>query len=471
LQALLQLLFMEDTAVDAFLTSSFGTFVITLWQGVLSAPSWQNFTYLASGWALASGRQTITTYLWNSGAAQVKHFSCYYTFLGQALYHRRSALWARVIRCGASLVPADAVIHVRLDDATMKKTGRHIQGATHYRNGAGSARQEYRTLWGINLVWAIMRIPLTRWPGHSLSVPIGLEQYCKEALAKTLTLPYRSRSALARCIVDHVATELPTRRIRVATDGGYATQTFLRALPPNVDVVGRFLLTAKLYHPPPPRVKGQRGAPRKKGSLIGSPKTLATPSSAWHPHPQEAGAFIQSWVGIWHSVLPGRLLRVVVVWRPHLDGPATPNTSKAFGRLKPLEAFFSTDVSLAPAAILETYEDRWAIEIDIRDGHAYYGVAQDQCRKFARIVGANTLRLLLAAARTLWFIVTSEQQADVALQRFRPWYRHKVAPSQFDVAWACREVLQEAGIFPIPRFFPAVAENQQEVDTAKPIAA
>jgi hypothetical protein len=71
----------------------------------------------------------------------------------------------------------------------------------------------------------------------------------------------------------------------------------------------------------------------------------------------------------------------------------------------------------------------------------------------------------------LWFIVTSEQQADVALQRFRPWYRHKVAPSQFDVAWACREVLQEAGIFPIPRIFTAVAENQQEVDIPKSLAA
>ena len=147
-----------------------------------------------------------------------------------------------------------------------------------------------------------------------------------------------------------------------------------------------------------------------------------------------------------------------------------PTGPKAFGRLKPLEAFFSTDVSLAPHAILETYEDRWAMEIDIRDGHAYYGIAQDQCRKFERIIGANTLRLLLAAARTLWFIVTSEQQADVALQRFCRGIV-KVTPSQFDVAWACREVLYEEGIFPIPRFFTAVAENQQDIDESKPIAA
>ena len=276
---------------------------------------------------------------------------------------------------------------------------------------------------------------------------------------------------MARRIIDHVAAALPTRTIRVATDGGYATQAFLRDLPSNVDVVGRFFLTGKLSQPPPQRVKGQRGAPRKKGALIGSPKTLATPSPAWRPHPQEAGAFIQSWVGIWHSVLPGRLLRVVVIWRPHREHATPAKRRKAFGRLKPLEAFFSTAVTLSADTIMETYADRWAMEIDIRDGHAYYGIAQDQCRKFEHIVGANTLRLLLAAARTLWFIVTSARQADVALQRFRPWYRHKVAPSQFDVVWACREVLQEAGIFPIPRIFTAVAENQQEDDTSKPIAA
>ena len=87
------------------------------------------------------------------------------------------------------------------------------------------------------------------------------------------------------------------------------------------------------------------------------------------------------------------------------------------------------------------------------------------------MVGANTLRLLLAAARTLWFIGALAPPADVVLQRCRPWYRHKVAPSQFDVVWACREVLQETGIFPIPRFFTAMAENQPEIDQPKPMAA
>ncbi len=240
---------------------------------MLSAPSWHNFTYLASGWALACGRQTITTYLWSSGAAQGKHCSRYYAFLGGALAQRRAQLWARVMRGGASLVPTDAVIEVRLDDATRQKTGRQIQGAAYARNGAGTARQVYRTLWGINWVWAIMRLPLQRWPGPHLSLPIGLELYLKAPLANKLKVPYRSRSAWARRLVDQGAATLPTRAMRVATDGGYATQAFLRALPPNVAVIGRFFLTATLSQLPPTRVKGPRGAPRKKGAVIGSPQS------------------------------------------------------------------------------------------------------------------------------------------------------------------------------------------------------
>jgi hypothetical protein len=360
---------------------------------------------------------------------------------------------------------------IRLDDATMQKTGQPIPGASHSRNGAGTARQASRPLWGRNLVWAIMRLPLKRWPGHHWSLPIGLALSLKEPLANTLKVPYRSRRALARRLVDHVAAERPPRAIRVATDGGDAPQACLRDLPTNVEVVGRCLLTAKLSQLPPPRVTGQRGAPRKKGPLMGSPTTVAMAAAGWQSHPQEAGAFVQSWVGVWPRVFPGRPIRVVVVWRPQrADSQAALGTT-ALGRLKPLEAFLSPDVRLAGPALLETYDERWAIESAIRDGHASDGRAQDHCRKYTHMVGANTLRWLLAAARTLWCIGPSEPQADVSLQRLRPWYRQKSAPSQFDVLWACRAVLHEAGIFPIPRFFLGVAENQPELDPSQPRAA
>src|SRR5215475_7614649 len=361
----------EDIAVDTFMHSSFGIVVMTLFQGLFTNPSWHTFTSLACGWALATDRHTITTYLWLTGATALKHFSRFYVFLGCPLYQQRWQLWGAVIRLAAQFVPEGQVIRVSCDDTTKKKAGRHIEGLARYRNGAGSARQEYRTLQGLNFVLGVMHIPLTRWPGHYLSVPIALELYLKEPQAHQLHVPYRSRSQLARAILDCVAEQLPGRPIQSLADGGYATKDYVRRLPKAVHIVGRFPISAKLYEVPPPPPPKRRGAPRKKGALIGAPKTLAQTATGWAPYPREVGAEIHAWDGLWHAVLPGRLVRVVVLRR---QGKAT---SKQPGQRKPpptLEAFFTTDLSLSAEEIVREYSRRWAVEIAIRDSNAFDGL-------------------------------------------------------------------------------------------------
>ena len=249
-----QTLLLEDIAVDTFVHSSFGTVVMTLFQGLFTAPSWQTFTFWPVAGPWPRDRHTITTYLWLTGATTVKHFSRFYVFLGCPLYHKRWHLWGAVIRLAAQFVPEGEVIRVSFDDTTKKKAGRHIEGLARYRNGAGSARQEYRTLRGVNFVLGIMHIPLTRWPGHCLSVPVGCELYLKATASPTLNVPYQSRSQLARDILDFVAEQLPGRPIRSLADGGYATKDYVRQLPKAAHVVGRFPISAKLYElPPPPR--------------------------------------------------------------------------------------------------------------------------------------------------------------------------------------------------------------------------
>jgi hypothetical protein len=460
---------LEDLAMATFIVSSFGVFVMSLFADLFTAPSWQTFFVLAYGWTVAGGeRQTITTYLWLSGATSVKHFSCYYVFLGGALYKARWHLWARIIRCAARWVPEGTPIVLIVDDSTKKKAGRHIEGVGHYRNGAGSARQEYRTLRGLNFVWGQLRVPVPAWPGQSVSIPIGLSLYLKKEQADKLQLPYQTRSVLAREIVDFVAAQLPTRRIRVVGDGGYATKDTLHELPAPVDVVSRMLITGKLYAPPPLPTTSRRGCPPKKGALLGSPKTLAHKRSGWHPHPTEAGALVQAWTGLWHTVLPGRLIQVVVVRRPQRLRARPPARRKP---LPSVEAFFTTDLTLSLDALLAQYRERWAVEITIRDSNAFAGFGHEQCRKRERVVGANTLRLVLAAARTLWFMEHTARTPALELRQYRPWYRQKIAPSQLDIVWTWREALQAAGVFPIPRFAYDRAENPQEAETVLPLAA
>src|SRR5262249_19205429 len=183
----------------------------------------------------------------------------------------------------------------------------------------------------------------------SLSVPVGCELYLKAPQAQSLNVPYQSRSQLARAILDFVAEQVPGRAIRSLADGGYATKDYVRQLPKAAHVVGRFPINAKLYELPPVPTPKRRGAPRKKGELIGSPKTLGQTTQGWVPHPSEAGAELQAWCGLWHAVLPGRLVQVVVLRR---QGKPVP---KQQGHRKPppaLEAWFTTDLTLSADEIV-----------------------------------------------------------------------------------------------------------------------
>ena len=149
-----------------------------------------------------------------------------------------------------------------------------------------------------------------------------------------------------------------------------------------------------------------------------------------------------------HSVLPGKLIKVVILKR---DAGGRP---QPIGKQKSVEAFFSTDPSTASEELLAQYAQRWDVEINIRDANAFYGFGQDQCQGYRCLVGVNTFRALLAACRLLWFIQQVEQQGEqpIDLVKKRPWYRKKQHPTQLDVQWMFNEILTAEGINPTPAF-------------------
>ena len=86
---------------------------------------------------------------------------------------------------------------------------------------------------------------------------------------------------------------------------------------------------------------------------------------------------------------------------------ASEHIHPAPARAKPppaLAAWVSTDVTLRVHDLLHEYDDRWAVDIAIRDTNAFDGLGREQGRKRHRIVGAHPFRVGMAAARTLWFL-------------------------------------------------------------------
>jgi hypothetical protein len=397
---------------------------------------------------MSRSRHTIAHYIWLSGGTKYKHFSQFYCFFSRAFLSLVDQLWKALLLLLDQLLADGALIELHVDDTVRKKSGRKIQGASHYKNQAGSARQEYRSLWGLNFVYVSACFVWTKaGADFRLNIPLGLRIYLKESVALQLERPFVCRSDLAREMIDFIAHFLAHRQFLVKADGGYSTKAFLRNRPDNVELVGRLLITGRLYEAPPKagNKKKKAGRPPVKGKDLGTPQEWIEDQEGWSPHPDEDGALIKTMTGIWHSVLPGVLIKVVVVWRKQ-GRPANKRSHK-----KELEAFFTTLITFTPQELLRHYARRWAVEIDIRDAYAYYGFGKDQCRNLDRIYGVNTFRLLMAACRTLWFIQYF-QKRPLALKNFRPWYRKKCHPTQLDIIAAAQEAFLLEGVSPVPRF-------------------
>ena len=73
------------------------------------------------------------------------------------------------------------------------------------------------------------------------------------------------------------------------------------------------------------------------------------------------------------------------------------------------------------------------VKMAMRDANAFDGLGHDQCRPRQRLMGADTLRFGMAAARTPWCMDHAERRSDVNLCHYRPWYRQKGASGQLDL--------------------------------------
>ena len=132
-------------------------------------------------------------------------------------------------------------------------------------------------------------------------------------------------------------------------------------------LVSRLRLDAALYEFAPSPIKGQRGRHREKGERFTSLKTLAADvTQPWRD------ACINWYGGITKNV---RLLSGIHLWYSSGEKPlpirwvlvVDPETNEA-------EAFFSTDMALAPEQIVNWFVLRWNIEVTFFEMRAHLGM-------------------------------------------------------------------------------------------------
>src|SRR5215212_5523819 len=123
--------------------------------------------------------------------------------------------------------------------------------------------------------WA-MRV----WALPFLTVLAPSEHYHQER-----EMAHKTLADWARQMITQVRRWLPDRAIVVVADSSYAVLELLAAagdLPTPVRMITRLRLDAALYDPAPPREKGTKGAPRKKGARQASlARRLVDPETVW----------------------------------------------------------------------------------------------------------------------------------------------------------------------------------------------
>ena len=78
-------------------------------------------------------------------------------------------------------------------------------------------------------------------------------------------MPYRSRSQLV-CDILYFLAQQPNCPLYILADSFYATKDYIHQLPEIAHAVGRFPISANLYHVPPKPTYKRWGFPAKKAT-------------------------------------------------------------------------------------------------------------------------------------------------------------------------------------------------------------
>jgi hypothetical protein len=440
-------------------------------------PGFENFVSLVTGWLLVPGRHTISRAIQAAhGPGGGKHHATLYRFLARGRW-QADELGRTLLRLLLVWLPDE--ITVLVDDTLCHKSGPHLFGAGMHHDASrstyGRGRKRIKGF-AFGHQWVVLAVRLAcPWDaGRGWAVPIAFRLY--RPARRCARAEYRKRTDLAAELVTLVASWLPAdRRLRVVGDAEYACRTLVRALPPHSRLVGPLPMDAALFKRPgrPHRP----GRPRRKGQRLPNPARLvASKRRGWqrvslrlYGHPVTLRIWTR--VCLWYHVAGSTPVRVVVTQDPK-------------GRARP-RAYLCTDPDCPAHEVLESYAQRWELEVALRNAKQSLGVEDPQNGWWRRKHGRRSdsrapgprprgrrgeqavrhtvpLAFVAYALVLVWYLGQGDPQREVRrTRRIAPWYRHKQHPSYADMLAALRQALWRERLSPNP---PGQSDPQKLVE-------
>lgn len=336
-------------------------------EPVFGGPTYQRMLVLCIGAIVASGRRTVSRVLWAVRSLADGHPSSYHRVFSRSPW---SILLAARVLAALVLewVPLDQPVMLVVDDTTEQHRGKHVYGKGCHRDAVRSSGSHTVHLFGLK--WVVLAVNVKFcFASRPWALPVLVAPYRPQELDQKEGKRHKTPIQLARGLVCLMLRWFPDRRFILLGDGGYASHELAcfchrrcRRLgkPKRLVLVSRFGPKAQLHQPPPPRRKGQRGRPARKGPKLAAPKDAAaalprTPATvAWYGAGQRDIEFVSD-TGLWYTHRGGKLVMVRWVF---VHDPKDPMHD---------EYFYSSDSDMDPRQIIGLYTARWPIEVTFQE--------------------------------------------------------------------------------------------------------
>lgn len=369
---------------------------------------------------LCLGRHTVTGLLTTCGL-EFQDWSAEYRLFSRQRWPA-AAIFTVIRRAILAELPAQAPFSVAIDDSLLRKTGLRIPGVGWRRDPLGP-RFQTNFVRAQRVLQFSAAVPLA--DGACRTIPIGFQhaptpikpsrkatdeewqRYRQAARQARLPLLAAQQAVALRQNLD-AESGGAQRPLQLVVDGGYTNGTLLKHLPSRTTLVGRIRQDAKLFHlPAAPPTPARRGRPRHYGAPAPTPEQLRQDDSLpWTeldvslsgaPHTLRVKRLAPI---LWRVAGLNHTLQLVVI------APVGYRLRKYSKLLYRQPAFLiCTDPALDLRTMVQSYVQRWGIEVNFREEKTLLGVGQAQVRNPASVEAVPALQvasyamLLLATLR------------------------------------------------------------------------
>lgn len=339
--------------------------VFNTFSTLFTLPTWKHVQVLLSGAILCQGNRRVSSILRVMGFSQEKRFEKYHRVFNRAKWN--SMTGAKILLgLLLQLLPSSLPILIVVDDTIERRQGKKIKAKGCYRDAVRSTEKVVVKCFGLKWV-SLMLIVSLPWCQRPWALPFMTLLAPSKKANKTRGRAHKTSVDWTMIAVRAISRWLKRSWVLIG-DGGFAcVRLGHTCLKQNVTLVSRLRLDAALYAFTPLPDKGQRGRHREKGERFASLKKVASDiTQSWRD------TYINWYGGVTKNV---RLLSGCHLWYSSGEKPlpirwvlvVDPDTNEA-------EAFFSTNMALAPEQIVNWFVLRWNIEVTFFEMRAHLGM-------------------------------------------------------------------------------------------------